>query len=161
MIRSLRQRHRVMLITLATIVPTGFAAGLLSRREIPIQATIGAELTARAAPEVEVWARNDLWSGYNLDTRLVRTGDVPSRFAIEISSKSQIVRPDVLVYWAPREVPVQGGVPDEAILLGKFDSVHPLPLPLPEEAVRLTGVVILYSLADQEIVATSKTFVAR
>lgn len=161
MIRPLRQRHRVMMLALATIVPTAFATGLLSRREIPVQATVDAGLAAGVAPWVQVWDREDLWSGFNLRTRLFRTGNLPGSIAIEISSKSQIVRPDVLAYWVPREGPIQGGVPDEAILLGKFDSVHPLPLALPGEAARLTGTVILYSLADQEIVATSKPFVAR
>jgi len=157
MIRSLRQRHRVMVIALTAVLPTVFAVGIASRREIPVYRASAAE----THNPILVWTRNDLWEKRAITTRLSRVGSNPGKFAVQLVSMDQIVRPDVLVYWASGPHSVLNSLPDGAIFLGSFEQTGAVPLNLPGTATNQTGALVLYSLADQEMIATSKPFSAR
>jgi hypothetical protein len=64
-----------------------------------------------------------------------------------------LVGPDVLVYWVPSEGISGETIPGNAQLLGPLSSQEALSLP--EKPGRI-GRFVLYSLANHEIVATSK-----
>ena len=159
MIRSLRQRHRVMVIALAVTLPAAFAVGIATRREVPTYKAGAPGPAAEARNRSELWTRNDLWEKRAIKTRLERIGSGAGQLAVELVSTDPIVRPDVLVYWVPGERKLQDSLPDDAFLLGSFEPI-PVPLPLPEAAIAQTGVLVLYSLADHEIEAVSKAFAA-
>jgi hypothetical protein len=66
------------------------------------------------------------------------------------------VKPDLIVYWIPGNPNITETLPDNARLLGAFNSF--VPLSLSPDARTGSGVLVLYSLADQEIVEVSKPF---
>jgi hypothetical protein len=59
----------------------------------------------------------------------------------------------LLVYWVAGNPGVTNALPAEAVLLGAFGRE---PLPLPEQPLKSAGVLVLYSLADGEVVDVSK-----
>ena len=158
MIRPLRQRHRIMVIALSVVVPTAFAIGIATRREAPVSRSPG---QAETRNERELWRRDDLWNKPAIQTRLLKSGADDGQLAVELVSIDRIVRPDVLVYWLSGARRIQDTLPDDAFLLGRFEQATPLPLILPGEAAKQTGELVLYSLADHEILVVSKSFSAK
>jgi hypothetical protein len=156
MIRPLRQRHRIMITTLSVIIPTAFALGIASRDQIPLSSSNPVSAPVEISAYTELWSRSDIWHKAAIRTRLLRSISNPERLAIELISKKQIVRPDLLAYWVPRETSISDTLPDNAFLLGSFIQSAPVRFDLPGLATKQNGVLLLYSLADHEIVATSK-----
>jgi len=149
-----------MVIALAVTLPAAFAVGIATRREVPTYRAGVPGLDAEARNRSELWTRDDLWEKKAIKTRLERIGSGAGQLAVELVSTDPIVRPDVLVYWVPGERKIQDSLPDDAFLLGSFEQSIPSPLTLPEAAIKQTGVLVLYSLADHEIEAVSKAFAA-
>lgn len=156
MIRPLRQRHRIMITTLSVIIPTAFALGIARRSEFPSSPVDPGSVSAETKRYTELWTRNDLWEKAGIRTRLLRSSSNPQRLAIELASTKQIVRPDLLVYWVPDGLRTSDTLPDNAVLLGNFIQTAPVQFELPGQSTNQNGLLLLYSLADQEIVAVSK-----
>jgi hypothetical protein len=154
MIRPLRQRHRIMISTLSVIIPTTFALGIATRKVIPLSPS-SANAPAKIGNYTEIWNRNDLWDKSVLRTRLLKS--TSNLLLVELTSVKQIVRPDLLVYWVPGETRVQDSLPDNAFLLGSFDQAAPVSFALPNQATTKSGSLILYTLADHEIIDVSKS----
>ncbi len=153
MIRPLRQRHRVMLSALGVLLPVAFAVGIAARRPIPI-ASVPPQLGGRVKDfDQVVWTKRDLWPGHDIITTLRRddTGSVAAELTLR-----DLAKPDVLVYWASGKASARESLPDNARLLGAL--VAHAPLLLPAEVREEPGCLVLYSLADHEIVATSNPF---
>ena len=100
------------------------------------------------------------WGQRAIRTRLLNDSAGTGQLAIELISKEQIVRPDLIVYWLRGEKNIKDSLPDDANLLGSFDPHNSIPMKLPQEAADSPGVLVLYSLGDQELVAVSKAFSA-
>jgi len=157
MIRPLRQRHRRMLMVLGVILPVAFAVGIAARKPVPSMISVPDELGA--SPRrfgVTEWERTDLFTNPPIQVRLLRESAGGGGFAVEFSAAPAFVKPDLIVYWVAGSQTVTGRLPDDARLVGTFT---------PSVAVSLapvagpgSGVLVLYSLADQEIVAVSKPF---
>ena len=160
MIRPLRQRHRVMVFALSIVVPAAFAVGIATRKAVPALRVEAPGLSAEASRLNEFWSRNDLWEKKAIRTRLLGDGAGSGQLAVELNSNDQIVRPDVLVYWLPGQRKIEDVPPDDAILLGRFAPSTATTLTLPQQAATNPGMLLLYSLADHEIVAVSKAFSA-
>jgi hypothetical protein len=161
MIRELRQRHRVMIFTLSVIVPGALAVGIATRKPVLSLSETVPGFSAEVASHQELWSRDDLWEKTAIHTRLLSENASVGQLAIELTSNELIVRPDVLVYWVPGERSFKDAPPDQAILLGSFDSSDPTRLTLPKQAASSPGTLLLYSLADHELVAVSKPFTAK
>ena len=161
MIRPLRQRHRVIVLTLSVLLPAGFVLGIATRKAVPLAASLPSTLTGDAPRYGGVlWTREDLWQKSSIRTRLLADTS-NNRLGVELEPREEIARPDMLVYWIPGEARNQDKLPDNAVLLGTL-TVHPVrALALPPGAGRKTGALVLYSLADQEIVEASKPFTAK
>ena len=154
MTRLLRQRHRAMVCTLGVLVPLAFIAGVAARRPVPASRSVPTALESRAPDFVTVlWTRADLWPGQRIVTSLRR--NAAGSVAVELLIRD-LVRPDVLVYWAAGEETAVEGLPDSARLLGVHSNNTPLPIP--GDARREGGRFLLYSLADHEVVALSRAF---
>jgi hypothetical protein len=149
-----------MIIALAVTLPAAFAVGIATRREVPTYKAGAPGLGAEERNRSELWTREGLWAKRAITTRLERIGAGAGQLAVELVSTDPIVRPDVLVYWVPGERKIQDSLPDDAFLLGSFEQSIPGPLRLPEAAMKQTGALVLYSLADHEIAAVSKAFAA-
>src|SRR5437870_1315052 len=151
MIRPLRKRHRVMVCTLGVLLPVAFAAGLVARKPVPVAATMPSELAGTASDFGRVvWTKPDIWPGQRIITSLRR--DAAGSVAVELLCRD-LAKPDVLVYWAAGKEPTAEGLPDKARLLGALSNR--VPFPIPADARGEIGRLVLYSLADQEVVTAS------
>ena len=153
MIRPLRQRHRAVFIALGFCLPLAFASGIAARRPIPPAASLPATLASTPpAPADLVWKRRDLFPSAPIEVRLLREKS-SGRIAAQFSATTDFLKPDLLVYWAAGNPHIRESLPENATLLGQFDSPA---LILPNEVLTVDGVLILYSLADNELVGMTK-----
>jgi len=134
MIQPLRQIHGRMFLALGIVLPILFVAGVRSRR-IP---TSKAQTEARTSPANA--ERTILIGGIRLGARVFRDA---SGTGIEISSSSELLAPDVLVYASAGE---SKQLPSDAVLLGAFVSGKAYRLPSGNSRF-----ILLYSLARREL----------
>lgn len=104
-----------------------------------------------------MWVREDLWEKGQLQTRVFKDS-THSNLALEVAATEPVVRPDVLLYWVPGNPKIQDSLPNDAVLLGAWMQEPAGALELPQVAKVGQGKLILYSLADHEIVNVSKPF---
>jgi len=135
MIQPLRRIHGRMFLALGIVLPILFVAGVRSRR-IP---------TAKAHTETSKSPANAertiLIDGTRLAARVFRDA---SGSAVEITSTSELLVPDVLVYASASESKHE--VPPDAVLLGSLVSGKTYRLPSANSRF-----VLLYSLARKEL----------
>ncbi len=103
--------------------------------------------------ESQEWQRADLFAKSPVQVRLMREHSGSGKFAVEFSAARDFVKPDLIVYWSAGNPNITDKLPDNAILLGSFSST---PLPLTDEITKSNGQLVLFSLADNEIVDASK-----
>jgi len=160
MIRPLRQRHRRAVFALGIILPIALITGLTIRRPLPAIPTEAEGLTV-ASPHLGqvIWVRSDLWPQFSIRTRLLSDDIGTQGFSVELTVTKDIVKPDLIVYWAPGKLKVGESLPDDSVLLGALVQTAPTELRLPPEVnVNGGGALLLYSLADHETVAVSEAF---
>jgi hypothetical protein len=158
MIRPLRQRHRIVVLALSAFLPAVFVLGIASRRSVPLIPSLPSGLSAQAGQTSQsVWVRDDLWEKKPLRTRLL-SDPVTSNLALEVTATTPVVLPDVLLYWAPATSKLDDSLPSDAVLLGAWMQEPANPVAVPQPAKAGQGRLILYSLADHEIVNVSKPF---
>jgi len=157
MILSLRKRHRNIFAVLGALLPIAFVVGIAVRRTAPSVATLPPELLPQTqtftATEYE---REDLFARSPVKVRLwedVSTGQK----AVGFVAPKDFVKPDLLAYWVAGQPAIAEELSPDAVLLGSFVATV---LPLPSQATNSEGSLILFTLADQEIVEISKPFVA-
>lgn len=150
MIHPLRILHRRTLMVLGVVLPMAFGLGIAARRPVPQMSALPFELLD-ATPQhaATVWERRDLFTNAPVQVRLLREAD---RFAIACAASNDFVKPDLLVYWSENP-PTTDKLPNDAILLGAFTASA---LPLPADTANRDGLLVLFSLADQEIIAVSR-----
>lgn len=157
MIRPLRQRHRRIIITLGILLPVAFVAGVAARKSVPGMASLPPGLAAPSQKFTAIqWERTDLFTKTPIQVRLLRENAGAGRFAVQFSAAKDFVKPDLLVYWVSGNPNITDKLPGDAQLLGVFNPS--MPLPLPPNSGPGNGVLVLYSLADQEVVEVSKPF---
>jgi hypothetical protein len=150
MILNLRQRHRVTFCALGLFLPVAFAAGVAARRTVPEITSAPSVLDLRSGlPGRLIRTESDLWPGKAIMTilRAKPSGSLTVEFMFK-----ELPGPDVLVYWVAGESSPRKRLPDNAQLLGQLSNQTELPLAEKPGVGRF----VLYSLADHEIVATSK-----
>ena len=157
MIRPLRQRHRYTMIALGVFLPIAFALGIAARKPVPSMNLLPAILVALpqkfAATE---WERADLFVKSPIRVRLLREESSLGRFAVEFSASNDFVKPDLMVYWVAGDSNITDALPDTAQLLGAFNISSALILPA--DFKTKNGRLVLYSLADHEVVEVSQPF---
>lgn len=153
MILALRQRHRRIFAVLGIVLPLAYAAGVAARKPVPEASSFPAPL-AGSSPDFTtvVWTRADLFAKAPVQVRL-RRGHGNALVAVELLAPPGFVRPDLMVYWLAAGATAIDTVPDNAVLLGAFRSPA---LALPAAASAQSGSLILYSLANNEIVDVSR-----
>jgi hypothetical protein len=155
MIRSLRQTHRRLFAVLGIALPVALVAGMAARRPVPTTPSLPDGIVAESVQFAAAqWSRNDLFAKQPIQVALVRERVGVGRFAIGLSAPKDFAKPDLLVYWVAGNTTVADTIPDDAFLLGSFDGSTPLPLP--PGMLQSSGILILYSLADHEVVDVSK-----
>jgi len=145
-----------MFLVLGIFLPIAFAGGIAARKSVPGMTSLPRELVASPGEfAVTEWERADLFTNRPIQVRLVRERVGAGRFAVKFSTVQDFVKPDLIVYWVARSPNITNTLPDNAQLPGTFDPANPLPLP--QEAGSESGMFVLYSLADQVIIETSKS----
>jgi len=156
MVLPLRQRHRRTVIALGLVLPVVLTFGIAARKPAPIVASLPGELTApQFGSATTVWDRSDLFAKTTIQARLLRENNSSGRFALKLSAHQDFVKPDLLVYWVAQNSKTTETIPDNAVLLGVFSAG---PLFFSGKESNGDGRLLLYSLANQEIVAESKPF---
>jgi hypothetical protein len=155
MIRPLRQRHYHVFVALGFLLPIVFAFGIVARKPFPTMDTLPGRLSAPVEKFLVCkWERTDLFVKSPIQVRLLREKLAGGSLAVTFSTaKDYSIKPDLIVYWIAGQSTVNDKLPDQAKLLGGFNSGALL---LPPEAAATNGVLLLYSLADNEIVDVSK-----
>ena len=154
MILSLRRRHRRMFAVISVLLPVAFVVGIAARKPISTTTLSNVVPSADATFSIIQWERHDLFTNAALRVQLLRDASNTNHTAIQMSAPKDFVKADLLVYWLPAESTHKDNIPDDAVLLGAFVSGQLLPVP-PALTVK-TGSLVLYSLADHEIIASSK-----
>jgi hypothetical protein len=154
MIRPLRQRHRRAVLALGIFLPVAFAVGITARKPAPEVDSLPQELASPATQFAsQKWQRADLFPKSPVQICLMREHGETGKFAIKLSAPKDFIRPDMIVYWVSGSAAITDAVPASAILLGSFSSAA---LPFPDEFTKANGRIVLFSLADNEIVDVSR-----
>jgi hypothetical protein len=152
MILPLRQQHRRWFIVLGLFLPVTFAIGIAVRQPVAVVGQLPAGLAPSPAPQEMVWTRSGLFAKAPVGVSLLRERN-SGHWAVQFSAAAGFLKPDLMVYWVAGNLPVAGALPENATLLGEFSSSA---LPLPLEATATNGMLVLYSLADNELVDESQ-----
>jgi hypothetical protein len=143
-----------MVCALGVVLPVAFVADIAARKPVPVAAGLPSGLAGKANDFGKVvWTKTDLWPGQRIITTMRR--DASGSLAMELMLRD-LVRPDVLVYWAAGKETGVEGLPDNARLLGALSNR--VPLSIPADVCGEPGRFVLYSLADHEVVAASRPF---
>lgn len=158
MIRPLRARHRRVVTVLAVLVPVVFVAGLLARQPVPAEDDLPRSVRP-ATPER--WTAIEIddvaWGDLALRTIWLAgpepVAEGPRQRGVKLRFLEDPRIPDLLVYWAPT---AEGrALSLEAHLLGAIGDRQERSWRLPPGAAG-GGVLVLYSLARQEVVGTAR-----
>jgi hypothetical protein len=153
MIRPLRQRHRQIVMALGITLPIAFSIGIAARRPVPSMASVPGETSFLRGSAATIWERSDLFEKTTIQARLLRESGTGGRFALELSAPGNFVKPDLIIYWVAGGSKATEALPNNALLLGTFSlAAFQLPAIMAHEDGRL----LLYSLANNEIVDASK-----
>ncbi len=156
MILPLRRGHRRIFTVLCVLLPAALVTGLAGRRPFA---------TFRPSNEVSsehdlftkvLWDRGDLFPKSAVRVQLLQEGGNTNHFAIQLSAPKDFLKPDLLVYLLPSGSIAKEKIPDEAVLLGAFGPNQQLRLPYGGRGK--SGVLVLYSLANGEVVESSTGF---
>jgi len=154
MIRPLRQRHRQIVIALCIFLPVALAVGIAARKPVPEMSSLPKEFSPAAMQfESQEWQRPDLFTKWPVKVRLLREHSGAGKFAVEFSAAKNFLKPDLIVYWVAGTPTIKEMLPDNAILLGSFSATA---LVMSDEVLKSKGQLVLFSLADNEIVDVSK-----
>lgn len=148
MIRPLRVRHRRVVLTLAIVTPLLFAAGLATRRPIPLSTDGATPPEADRHRDAEIVDRDEsAWGDLPILTDWL--GGPGAAVRLEVTEPLR--QPDLLLYWDPE--PAGDRLSDSALLLGPVGGRRRASwdVPAPVEGGRL----VLYSLGHGEIVASA------
>src|SRR5262245_48360015 len=127
MIRPLRQRHRVVVCALGVLLPLAFVAGMAARKPVPVSPSVPSELTGHAKDfGPVVLTKMDIWPGHRIITSLRR--NAAGSVAVELMVRD-LVKPDVLLYWAAGQETAVAELPENARLIGALSNRAPLPFP--------------------------------
>lgn len=153
MILSLRQRHRRMFAVLGVFLPLLFVVGIAVRRAVPQPEALPPELTSQTVTFTATdYERGDLFAKSQVQVRLWREQG-SGRLAVGFTAAKDFLKPDLMAFWSAGRPLANDTSPPNASLLGAFIGG---PLALPAEASVQDGFLILFSLANQEVVDVSK-----
>ncbi len=152
MILRLRQRHHRIIWSLAIVLPVVLVVGLSARRPVPVAEILPVGLVPKARQLVHAaWAPDNLFSKTHVRAQLLQDSTDLNRRAIRFSAPENFVKPDLIVCWTDSDKTVLDGLPNNARLLGAFTAE----IELPDDVVHGSGRLVLYSLADGEVVDVS------
>lgn len=157
MIHPLRKRHRSILTFIAVALPVLFVLGIVFRPVTPKGDPDSDRFLSKLNPFPHtVWTDNNLWRDFApIQTRLLTDQASPPHLAVELSVRENIIIPDLLVYWSSEPSSEEILIPDNALLLGVFNTGTSKSYLLPPQSKDKDGHLILFSLAYQRAMAST------
>ena len=152
MIRPLRIRHRRIFTVLGVLLPVAFGLGIAARKPVPQMNAVPPGLTEPTPDALLVKQFDDLFAKAAVQVMLMKEDGSAGQFAIFCLARDNFAKPDLLVYWSTASSTTDT-LPEDATLLGAFSALR---LKLPSATLTTEGALILYSLADNEIVDVSR-----
>jgi len=141
-------------MVIGIVVPIALVAGIAARKPMPSVASLPAEFKVTPLPTAgDNWEYTDLFTNTPVRVHLLKNRTTDGRFAVFLSADKDFVKPDLLAYWLTDYPKSADILPEDAVLVGGFNSTA---LPLPTQASTSDGVILLYSLADNEVVDVSR-----
>jgi hypothetical protein len=156
MILSLRQRHRRVFAGLGIFLPVAVVIGITARPSLPIAKELSPVFAANNEARLVVWERSDLFSKAPISVQFLQPSNKSGGSFVGFTAAKNFVKPDLLVYWVPEDSVISDSLPATAILLGSFEASA---LAVNDSSAKSSGKLILFSLADSEIVDVSKPIV--
>jgi len=157
MILSLRRRHRMMMFSLALILPIAFVAGLVIRQPIPATQDLPVSSTPLSSEDWQLcFEKEDHWPGLPITMRLYANRQSGTQLAMELQPRTNLKTPDILVYCHLTSSSSTGQLPERAQLLGTLAGTEKRLFILPAAASEQETSIILYSLAHQKIIAETQ-----
>ena len=155
MIRPLRRRHLIFSFLMVTGLPLMVIIGYLKTKDsVSMEAPPILDDSVRESFPLEVWHKSRLWKNYpGMDTRLLSNVAPEHELAVELTFDGTITRPDLLLYWSPRSFSTRLGIHDGMHLLGAYTNSQTTIFKLPDVARHRDGFLLLYSLAEDEMVS--------
>lgn len=152
MILPLRQLHRRIFTVFSLSLPLLFIVGVVARRTVPHSGTLAPELSPQTVTFTATgYERDDLFDRSPVRVRLFRDHG-SGTLAVGLRAEEDFLKPDLMVYWCAGRPALSETLPPESKLLGAFVTTT---LVLPSEASSTNGCLVLFSVADQEIVDVS------
>ena len=151
MIYPLRKRHRAMTYTLAILLPILFMVSLLARQAPPEPNS--------SIPRLHDSVIGEFASTSGVSGTFAAQPAISYRIlgnqaaAIELSASETLRLPELLVYWSPQTR--ASTLPEDRVLLGSWAVTTTRVFELPTRAVGPLGGITLYSLSQQEVVAST------
>jgi len=146
-----------MVLALGALLPAAFVFGIASRHLVLLIPALPVNLAYQPDQALAKWMREDLWEKSQLRTRLL-ADSAQSTFALEVTAPEPVIKPDTLLYWVPGDPEINESLPNDAVLLGLWMQDPVKPLNVPAVAKSSPGKLVLYSLADHEVVNVTKSF---
>lgn len=157
MILSLRQRHRLLMFSLAIILPVAFVAALFVRQPIPATPELPVNFPPLSNESWRlVFEKDDLWPGLPISTRLYSNRQSDTLLTLELQPRENLKTPDILVYCHPAFSASLNQLPERAQLLGTLAGMEKRWFMLPLAKSEQETAIMLYSLAHQKIIAAIK-----
>lgn len=153
MIRPLRIRHRRIFTVLGVLLPVAFGLGIAARKPTPEMKSVQVGLIEPTVDAILIQHFDDLFAKQPIRVMLLKENGNAGQLAIRCSAPGDFAKPDLLVYWSATSN-ITDTLPDDAVLLGAFTALR---LKLPASASATAGFLILYSLADNEVVDVSRS----
>jgi hypothetical protein len=142
--RRLRSAHRAIWLVALIALPVIIVSGLEARRAVPLVAALpgprGEALTAATR-----W-----WTGAGAFTVTPVRVEGDSAVAIEVRNSSSPGAPDLLLYWT-RKQESAGAIDSGDVLLGSAKGTASSLFRLPAEARGGESALLLYSLAQRQL----------
>ena len=157
MIRARRQLHLSLFMMMLPIVPALLALVLLGRPEVPptssaLDPTLAASASFAGASTEPVQL---IATGKHRLLLQRHSADDANGTMLTIQPTTQILHPDVLIYWSPETAAARQPGQD-AILVGSLSGVSRRLLQLPATSVGQTnglhGSLVLFSLAHNQVI---------
>ncbi len=147
-----------MTAALAVALPVLYVVALAARPDEPVTDPLPAALAGAMPGDVdndfgELISDPAIVVRSRTDSSRQRRAGVTPRWWIELTPRSALARPEVLVYWSRSSA--TGTLSEDAWWLGSLGD-RTRAFELPEEALGVTGSLVLYSLGHQEVVASTR-----
>ena len=153
MIRALRIRHRIAWTVMGVGLPLLFLSALASRRP-PQSMAVRPDLSTR---DLGAWVttgfQDQIFGDLPIRWNQIGDGEPPARAGIELLRSAPLTVPDPLLYWSADRPEDEASLPGTAYLVGAVGADEVQRFPLPADALLKSGVLYVYSLAHQEVVA--------